>query len=417
MEHAQRVLNASLSLDERLAALQQFKDASSQVDLGQAANQAAWVQTYVQPCLQVLSTVPPSFAEGPAHKLRATALEILSRTPTTEPAKAVAPELVNTCLNVVRQDNQENGVPGIKISFEVMKAMKGQLEAQAKQFVDLILSMFQELPATIRLHLEEPSPGAASTATPWAVAATKSLRVLMECPLSVIYVFQLYPDLSSQHLDVVLSVLMNVASSSQPPPAASLHPSRLPALTEVKMLQIKCLQVLGHILRQKPTLVKVHMQAMGNALVDLLRSCPSSLAPRKELLLLMRQLTGISGSSMATMPAAPLMRETVRVRLEELLDDAALLGAGAAANRGSGLAEALRPQAYLTLTPSQFSCCAHFVLVIFTAPGSSTALQVMCGKVLVGLAEASLAAAKSSSVEVAVKVRHRALITCILGCF
>ncbi|KAL6756896.1 hypothetical protein V8C86DRAFT_2435829, partial [Haematococcus lacustris] len=376
-------------LDERLAALQQFKDASSQVDLGQAANQAAWVQTYVQPCLQVLSTVPPSFAEGPAHKLRATALEILSRTPTTEPAKAVAPELVNACLNVVRQDNQENGVPGIKISFEVMKAMKGQLEAQAKQFVDLILSMFQELPATIRLHLEEPSPGAASTATPWAVAATKSLRVLMECPLSVIYVFQLYPDLSSQHLDVVLSVLMNVASSSQPPPAASLHPSRLPALTEVKMLQIKCLQVLGHILRQKPTLVKVHMQAMGNALVDLLRSCPSSLAPRKELLLLMRQLTGISGSSMATMPAAPLMRETVRVRLEELLDDAALLGAGAAANRGSGLAEALRPQAYL----------------------------VMCGKVLVGLAEASLTAAKSSSVEVAVKVRHRALITCILGCF
>jgi hypothetical protein len=101
-------------------------------------------------------------------------------------------------------------------------------------------------------------------------------------------------------------------------------------------MQSKCLNVLSHIMRSKADLMRAHVDAMAAGMLGVLRECPSTLTPRKELLSMLRQIATNS---------TPL-REALRARMEELLDDRLLFGEAAAGNRASAVMEALRPSAY-----------------------------------------------------------------------
>lgn len=143
------------------------------------------------------------------------------------------------------------------------------------------------------------------------------------------------PHLVAAHLENVVNILLK-ALSAPAPSLASLHPSRIPAATDLRIVQTKSLAVLWHVGRNKPELMRAHVPAMADGYLLLLHESPSSINPRKELLGLLRQIFS------ANLP----MREALRGRVEELMDEKVLFGQAAAANPASAITDALRSLAY-----------------------------------------------------------------------
>ncbi|KAF5826783.1 hypothetical protein DUNSADRAFT_2063, partial [Dunaliella salina] len=134
-----RVINEGLSLEERLWAASVLKDASLESMFGKDSHEyAAWLESFFKPCCDVLRKVEPQLQPSVQHQLRNTMLELLNRLHQNDAFKPRAPELFELCLSVVRVDNHNNSLLAIKIMFDMLKAYKAQMEAQAEQFLELV---------------------------------------------------------------------------------------------------------------------------------------------------------------------------------------------------------------------------------------------------------------------------------------
>lgn len=87
--------------------------------------------------------MPCQTSEGIEQRLRNTILDIIQRLPFSPPDtfRTYVPELYDVCLNVVKEDNADNGVPAIKVLLELHKNFRQLLELQAGPLLEFIIKV------------------------------------------------------------------------------------------------------------------------------------------------------------------------------------------------------------------------------------------------------------------------------------
>lgn len=172
---------------------------------------------------------PPVFTSTSLEqKLRNCILEILHRLPANPPEtfQPFAEEVVDLLISLVRVDNEENASICVKTIMDIMRHQVAVCGAQVQPFLTLIQELFDQMESVVRDQLDNSEPIAANShgvftpgnslsfqnsprpGSPVASAAdlgsdpqqqTKQLlrgmasfKVLAECPIIVVSIFQVY---------------------------------------------------------------------------------------------------------------------------------------------------------------------------------------------------------------------------------
>jgi len=178
-----------------------------------------------------------------------------------------------------------------------------------------------------------------------ALRSNSSFRVLVECPLCVMLMFQLYPKFLKSNIPVLINVMME-ALSLRAPPMQSLVPSNttidpsnkrlyFSRARELVAAQAKTLSFLTYLLRGFSNELKPYEDRLASNVVALMSTCPrESISTRKELLVATRHLLNSE------------FRTGFYPHVDALLDERVLMGC----NHRYSEQTALRPLGYTALS-------------------------------------------------------------------
>ena len=175
--------------------------------------------------------------ERPEHRIRHAVLEICTRLPQNEILRPYAGTLLDLAMDVLQKDYDDNGLLAAKIVFELHKSFRPMLERHVRPFLDFVHISYKSLPGSVQKNFANLSmpvtsgagvgvpPGAAQTALNKAkipAKSTASFRVLTECPLTVMLLFQLYPKFIKTYLMQLLPLMMDALAQRPPPHVTTL---------------------------------------------------------------------------------------------------------------------------------------------------------------------------------------------------
>eukprot|EP00026_Physarum_polycephalum_P000015 Phypoly_transcript_00015.p1 GENE.Phypoly_transcript_00015~~Phypoly_transcript_00015.p1 ORF type:complete len:3639 (+),score=586.09 Phypoly_transcript_00015:159-11075(+) len=312
--------------------------------------------TYMFPVFyNVLRQGAAQFNDGLEQKIRNMILEILSRLPTTELLKQYVANLLKLAMYLLEVENEENAVICLRIIIDLHKSYRPSLMADVQAFLDIVLKIYNELPKTVQTAFKEkpPTPTTSGTPTPGSsggtpgastqivsaisetskpttlIASTSSFKVLTECPIIVVLLFQLYPNFAPQNVPRFMPLIVQALSLPPPPNARNTHHA---AYVDFIAAQVKTLSFLAYLLRGNAEHVKQYLDILPKCVIQLLTNCPNeSAATRKELLIATRHILATD------------FRSAFVPHIDPLLDEKVWIGSGRTSY------ESLRPLAYSTL--------------------------------------------------------------------
>ena len=166
--------------------------------------------------------------------------------------------------------------------------------------------------------------------------STESFKVLTECPLIVMLLFQLYPRYISSTIPNLIPLMVQTLALR--PPQAAVHRTRL-ACTDFMAAQVKTLSFLTYLLRAFADFMRPYQESIPKCVIQLLLTCPpESVSIRKDILVATRHILATD------------FRVGFFNQIDVLLDEKFLIGSGHlghASVRASH--ETLRPLACSTL--------------------------------------------------------------------
>lgn len=296
----------------------------------------------------VATTRPNPDVNSTEHCLRHTVLEIISRMPKNDILRPHAPTLLETSMSALNKDYEENALLASKIIFDLHKSYRPMPQDQVQPYLDFVQAVYRTLPTSVQRnfhmasqdlaaaaassvpkamdnpfasqesaatpskssgtmgakspHAESPSAGIPSTPTPKRpVKSTSSFRVLTECPLTVMLLFQLYPKFLKTNIPALIQLMME-ALAMRPPQLQSIVGSGKKIESRHKRLyytksrelvaaQVKTLSFLTYLLRGFSDQMKPYEDRIATNVVSLMTSCPrESIGTRKELLVATRHI-------------------------------------------------------------------------------------------------------------------------------
>lgn len=339
--HANRFLDPKLAAKDRHALAQEIRES---IEIVQTSEYANFLQHFVKAFNTYLrgssSEASPYFVppaerfntESPSYKTRSVLLEILNRVPTTEVLKPFAPELLKLCMHLLENDDEDNAVIALRIILDLHKQYRRQpgvpgiLEPEVQPFLDFVRRVYDNFKRTLEEAFTTP-PAPANPAQPKVRRSTESFKVVTECPLIVMFLFQLYENYAAGNVVNLLPLMVRAISLRAPPNAK--HPATAATFVDFIAAQVKTLSFLTYLLRGTPDYVRPHKDTIPMSVVQLLVSCPhDSIAVRKELLVATRHILATD------------FREGFFKHIDIFLDENLLVGT----SRGAG--DSLRPLAY-----------------------------------------------------------------------
>lgn len=370
------------------------------------------------------------------QKLRNTILEILHRFPThptpTEPFEPYALETVELLMKLVRTDNEENAVICVKVISDIMRHQSKVVHTKVQEFLSLIQDLFEQMERVVREQLDnEPTaggaPGLPSTpsssqtnfhphqsprpASPTATTTEfgvdqptarpllkgmQSFKVLSECPIIVVSIFQVYRNTVPQNVKafvpLIKSVLLLQAKAQEQAHAeaasrgtifAGVSPNikNRAAFGEFITAQVKTMSFLAYLLRQYSQQLTDFLPTLPDIVVRLLKDCPrEKSSARKELLVAIRHIINFN------------FRKIFLSKIDELLDERTLIGDGLT------VYENMRPLAYSmladlihhvreSLSPAQIRKTVEVYTRNLQDNFPGTSFQTMSAKLLLNMAE------------------------------
>ncbi|KAK0615854.1 hypothetical protein B0T17DRAFT_510419 [Bombardia bombarda] len=388
-----------------------------------------------QPCIFQTNTSE----QANQQKLRNCVLEILHRLPTSnaspEPFEQYAEEVVDLLMGLVRNDNEDNAVLCVKVISDIMRHQHKVLAAKVQSFLGLIQELFEQVETVVREQLDNTSssgpPGAPSTpgstqttflphqqsprpGSPVATGAPdfnadagqqsgrpllkgmQSFKVLSECPIIVVSIFQVYRSTVSQNVKAFVPLIKSVLScqakaqeQAHKDAAArgTIHTGVSPkiknraAFGEFITAQVKTMSFLAYLLRQYSQQLLDFLPSLPDIVVRLLKDCPREKSgARKELLVAIRHIINFN------------FRRIFLPKIDELLDERTLIGDGLT------VYETMRPLAYSmladlihhvrdTLTPEQIRKTVEVYTRNLQDNFPGTSFQTMSAKLLLNMAE------------------------------
>ncbi|KAL2170135.1 hypothetical protein VTG60DRAFT_5157 [Thermothelomyces hinnuleus] len=387
------------------------------------------------PC--VLQTSTPDQAH--AQKLRNCVLEIFHRLPTApsppEPFEPYAEEVVDLLMQLVRNDNEDNAVLSVKVISDIMRHQHKIMGNKVQAFLSLIQELFEQLDKVVREQLDNTAaptaPGPPSTpgstqttfmphqqspraASPVATGGPdfsvdasqqsnrtllkgmQSFKVLAECPIIVVSIFQVYRSSVAQNVKAFVPLIKQAllcqarAQDQAHKDAAArgtIHTGVSPniknraAFGEFITAQVKTMSFLAYLLRQYSGQLTDFLPSLPEIIVRLLRDCPREKSgARKELLVAIRHIINFN------------FRKIFIPKIDDLLDERTLIGDGLTVH------ETMRPLAYSMLADLIHHVRDHLspeqirkTVEVYTRnlqdnfPGTS--FQTMSAKLLLNMAE------------------------------
>ncbi|KAK5663129.1 hypothetical protein OQA88_6546 [Cercophora sp. LCS_1] len=373
------------------------------------------------------------------QKLRLCVLEIFHRLPTNmsppEPFEPYAEEVVDLLVTLVRNDNEENAVLCVKITSDIMRHQQKVLSAKVPVFLGLIHEIFEQVERVVREQLDSTSsaamPGAPSTpgstqtaflphqqsprpGSPIASGAPdfgadagpqsnrpmlkgmSSFKVLSECPIVVVSIFQAYratvPQSVKMFVPLIKSVLSTQAKAQEQAhrdaaARGTIHTGVSPniknraAFGEFITAQVKTMSFLAYLLRSYSSQLHDFLPLLPEIVVRLLKDCPrEKSSARKELLVAIRHIVNFN------------FRKIFLPKIDELLDERTLIGDGLT------VYETMRPLAYSMLadlihhvreglSPEQIRKTVEVYTRNLQDNFPGTSFQTMSAKLLLNMAE------------------------------
>ncbi|KAI0129256.1 hypothetical protein F4776DRAFT_162016 [Hypoxylon sp. NC0597] len=373
---------------------------------------------------------------SPEQKLRNCVLEILHRLPThqtqtsPEPFEPYAEEIVDILMSLVRNDNEDNATLCVKIISDIMRHQPKVLQGKVQPFLDLIQELFEQMekvvkeqldntaipfnasgppstPGSTQTNFQSPRPGSpVASVTDLGqdlqqqsrplLKGMQSFKVLSECPIIVVSVFQTHRNIIQQNVKafvpLIKSVLCLQAKAQEQAHAeakargtvfAGVSPNikNRAAFGEFITAQVKTMSFLAYLLRQYSSQLTDFLPTLPEIVVRLLRDCPrEKSAARKELLVAIRHIINFN------------FRKIFLPKIDELLEEKTLIGDGLT------VYDTLRPLAYSmladlihhvrdSLLPEQIRKTVEVYTKNLQDNFPGTSFQTMSAKLLLNMAE------------------------------
>lgn len=275
-------------------------------------------------------TTTPQSEDNSINRTRSIILEILNRLPPNEILQGRLLDVFSLAMEVLQKDNEENAVAAIHIIFELHKNFRRALVSQVQPFLTFVRGLYEAFPTTVTELLLKPPAAHTQTSGRRLFRSTQSFKVITECPLLVMFVFQLYPKCIDPNIPLLCPLMVRAIQLEVPP--ESQHSPHL--YQEFLAAQVKTVSFLSYLLKNNPDFMKDHHSrgdqvSIARSVVKLLQACPGdSVTMRKELLVATRHVL-LSPS-----------REGFFDQIDHLLDESILVGSSRAARI------ILRPLAY-----------------------------------------------------------------------
>ncbi|KAK2603463.1 transcription-associated protein 1 [Conoideocrella luteorostrata] len=376
-------------------------------------------------------------SNSPEQKLRHCILEVLHRLPTapapSEPFEPFAEEIVELLMQLVRTDNEDNATLCVKITSDIMRHQHKVLQGKVQNFLSLIQELFEQMEKVVREQLDNATPAAPSQpggpATPGGsqtnfqsprpgspVASVSDLgvdpqqqnrpllkgmhsfKVLSECPIIVVSIFQIYRATVAQNVKafvpLIKRVLLIEASAQKQAHAEAAAKGQIHsgvshgikaeqrgAYGDFITVQVKTMSFLAYLLRAYSSHLNDFLPTLPDVVVRLLKDCPREKSgTRKELLIAIRHIINYN------------FRKIFLPKIDELLDERTLTGDGLT------VYETMRPLAYSmladlihhvrdSLSPEQIRKTVEVYTRNLQDNFPGTSFQTMSAKLLLNMAE------------------------------
>ncbi|SNX86514.1 related to TRA1 - component of the Ada-Spt transcriptional regulatory complex [Melanopsichium pennsylvanicum] len=248
-----------------------------------------------------------------------------------------------------------------------------------------------------------PATATSSTATTTTKTLPKSMssfKVLTECPIVIVLIFQSYRSVVPQAINVFVPLIIESCLSLQAKPQREAHEAAkargeifvgvAPGIknrslyTDMIVAQVKTMSFLAYVLRGSAPVMRPFAQKLPKISVRLLKDCPpEASATRKELLVATRHVLSTE------------YRAHFVGQIDTLLDERVLIGTGVTSH------ETQRPLAISMLadlvhhvrqelSPAQLVRVVHIHSRILHDPTLAPSIQTMCVKLLLNLVETIL---------------------------
>ena len=177
-----------------------------------------------------------------------------------------------------------------------------------------------------------PAPGITAPKTT-LMRSTCSFKVLTECPLIVMLLFQLYGEFVGKYVQEFIPLMTKGLRLSAPSlEARSLTKTSQVRFGEMVACQVKTLSFLTYLIKSFKEQMRPHQETIATSVVMLLKRCPNgSVSTRKELLVATRHILATD------------FRLGFFQHVDTLLQEEVLIG------RGRQAQAVLRPLAYSTV--------------------------------------------------------------------
>ncbi|KFY73637.1 hypothetical protein V499_06289 [Pseudogymnoascus sp. VKM F-103] len=380
----QRLSNPDLDVKLRVDAATQLRDSLEHYTTPQAY--PTFLKKLVPIFIQLLKGQPVFISTNPEQKLRNCVLETLHRLPTSppEPFEPYTVDVVNVLIGLVRVENEDNAILCVKTIMDIMRHQTKVLQQpgnnQVQDFLSLIQEMFDDMPAVVHEQLDNPSPSATNAVVPSTPGSSQnfqsprpgspvasvsdlgadpqqqtrplskgmqSFKVLAECPIIVVSIFQVYrqtvPANVKKFVPLIKVVLMLQAKPQEEAHAEAKAKGQIftgvspnirnrAAFGEFITAQVKTMSFLAYLLRVYSQQLQEFLQTLPGIVVRLLQDCPrEKSAARKELLVAIRHIINFN------------FRKIFLTKIDELLDERTLIGDGLT------VYDTMRPLAYSML--------------------------------------------------------------------
>lgn len=349
--------------------------------LCQGPGYASFLHKSIPVFLRILDGPPSFVSTSLEQKLRNCVLEILHRLPmlSLEVAAPYTREIVDKLMTIVRVENEENDILIVKTISDILRAQTKTLEDKVQPFLDLIKEMFELMDQTVKDMFDSPpqiaATGAASTpgnpqysqsprpGSPVSTVSSdlgneqqqtrqlqkgiQSFRVLAECPIIVVSIFQTFRPVVQKNVKdfvpLIKDVLMLQAKPQEKAHAeakargdiftgVSKDIKNRQAFGDFILMQVKTMSFLAYLLRLYAQQLTEFLPALPDIVVRMLKDCPRERSSaRKELLVAIRHIINFN------------FRKIFLKKIDELLDERTLIGDGLT------VYETMRPLAYSML--------------------------------------------------------------------
>ncbi|KJX98434.1 transformation/transcription domain-associated protein [Zymoseptoria brevis] len=404
-----KLQDASLDVKTKANVLTELRDS---LDLYcSSPNYDTFLAKFVPIFLNILSESPVFTSTSPEQKIRQCALEIFHRLPVAADVGAMEPyaaKIVDKCLELVKVENEDNSVLCLKIVMDFCRyhTKTSGVAERAQPFLELIMEIFDSMDQTVKDTFEShtpipataapgtpsntgtpgspvasasqsllPDPAAETQTTRQLIKGMHSFKVVAECPIIVVSIFQAHKHLAPKNVGQFTPRIKN-AILLQAGPQKKAHEEaeqnatvftglakeirakgQASAFGDLVTAQVKTMSFLAYILRAYRESLSDFLPILPHLTVRLLRDVPRShTATRKELLVAIRHIINFN------------FRDVFLPVILPLLDSRTLVGDSLTADI------TLRPLAYTMLAD-----LIHHVRERLNAEQISKVVQVYVG--------------------------------------